>query len=103
VKMLKIIFLMLFVSLYADGQTSVYAQPYKESTVPHLYEKFDYSSDIESMECDSMRSPSKCSFKKSYGAHLGTILLILFVAFLLMSGLIGRNPDYDGIDYSGGY
>ncbi len=102
-KVLKVIFLMLFVSLYADNQTDVYSQPYKESTVPHLYEKFDYSSGIKSMECDSMTSPSKCSFKRSYGAYLGTILLILFITFLLISGLIGRNPDYDGIDYSGGY
>jgi len=92
--------LFFFVTLYAD--TSLYSQPYIASTQPHLYETFDYFSDTEPMECDSMFSPTKCSFKTAYDAHFGKVLFILIVAFFLIIGLIGGNSDYDGLDSSGG-
>ena len=85
--LLRILFL--FVTLYAD--TSVYSQPYIASTQPHLYEAFDYFSDTKSMECDSMYSPTQCSFKTAYDAHFGKILFILIVAFFLIIGLIWRE------------
>jgi len=102
VKIIKLFILTLFVMLYADNNTSLFSQVYLESTQEHLYEKFDYISDIESMDCNSYSNPTICRFNSKYSAHLGSIIAILVISFFLISGLIGRNPDHDGADSYGG-
>jgi hypothetical protein len=89
------------VRLHAEAQIDIYSLPYSESNQSHLYEKFDYFSDTERMDCNSFHAPIQCRFDIKHDAHLGMIITILLVALFLMIGLIGRNPDYDG-DYEAG-
>ena len=88
-KIIKLLILTLFVALYANDKIDLYSQDYIDSIQEHLHKKFDSSSDTMPMECHGQ----SCKFDIYRQDHLGAIIGILFVAFLLISGSIGSNSD----------
>ena len=87
IKIIKIFILTLFISLYANNDS------YIASTQPHLHEKFNMFSDIELSIDGGLIHPTAYNFNTKYDAHLGSIIMIFFIAFLLMVGFIGTNSD----------
>lgn len=90
-----LIILLLFVSAEADSDQNkdIYKQPYISSLQEHLYKKFDYFADIESMECDYEFRSTICHFNAKHDSHFLSIISILFVAFSLIAGSIGGTSD----------
>lgn len=86
-----------------SASNTLWDRPYIPTEEPPLHEEFDYFSETESLECNGgiYSSPTKCIFKAKDDAHLGSIIFILVLAFFLISGLIGHNPDYQD-PYSAG-
>ena len=96
-KIIQIFILTFVVNLYSNDKVNIYKQPYIQSQYKHLYNKFDYFSDTESEQCDSLLHPSVCNFNTKYSAHFNSIITILLITMFLMFGLIGRNPDHQDI------
>jgi len=86
-KIIKIFILTLSVSLYAKSDN------YIASTLPHLHKKFDMFSDIEVSIDGGIYHTTSFNFNTKYDTHLGSIIAILFIAFLLIVGFIGTNSD----------
>ena len=76
------------------AEDTLWNKPYTHTADTPLHENFDYFSETEPLECNSITSPTSCIFKAKTDAHLGSIIFILIVTFLLMVGFIGYNPDH---------
>jgi len=87
IKIIKIFILTLFVPIYANNDSFI------ASTSPHLHEKFDMFSDIEVIIDGGLLHSTAYNFNTQYDAHLGSIIAILFITFLLIVGFIGTNSD----------
>jgi hypothetical protein len=92
---MKIAHLILFLLVVVTNAYSNSQDTYRDSTKEHLYEEFDYFPNTDTMDCDNA---TECRFNTKYDAHFGATITILLIAFFLIFGLIGFNPDY--VDYS---
>ena len=87
----QLLIFVIFLFNILSASSTLFDEPYILTTESPLHEKFDYYSETEFLECYK----SSCDFNAALDTNLGSVILILAIAFFLAAGLIGHNPDHE--------